>query len=150
MNKLLNKEKLKCIVRAHEVKQKGYKFHLWNGKEEFPPVITVFSAPNYSQSDNQASVLITDGDNVDLRTFAERKDKPFILPDRMNVFEAMAPRMNGLILDCFYNFFRQGHSISNPVLKRALSKSASTDDEYINKVIQESLKNTEDARNLIK
>ena len=46
--KFLEKEKLKCIVRAHEMKQKGYKFHLWNGKDEFPPVITVFSAPNYS------------------------------------------------------------------------------------------------------
>ena len=51
-------------------------------------MITVFSAPNYSNSDNQASVLITDGDNVDIRTFAERKDKPFILPERMNALRA--------------------------------------------------------------
>ena len=56
-------------MRAHEVKEKGYKFHLWYGADEFPPVITVFSAPNYSNSDNQASVLITDGENVDIRTF---------------------------------------------------------------------------------
>ena len=88
LNALLEKEGLKCIIRAHEVKQKGYKFHLWHGKDEFPPVITVFSAPNYSNSDNQASVLITDGENVDIRTFAERKDKPFILPERTNAFKA--------------------------------------------------------------
>lgn len=69
VTKILEKEGLKCIVRAHEVKEKGYKFHLWYGADEFPPVITVFSAPNYSNSDNQASVLITDGENVDIRTF---------------------------------------------------------------------------------
>lgn len=25
----------------------GYKMHKWNGISSFPPVITVFSAPNY-------------------------------------------------------------------------------------------------------
>ena len=139
VNKFLDKEQLKCIVRAHEVKQKGYKFHLWNGKDEFPPVITVFSAPNYSQSDNQASVLIADGDSVDLRTFAERKDKPFIFPNRMNAIEALMPRMTGLILDCLANFLQTGHSMGNPVLKRALTKEASADQEYIDKVILGSL-----------
>ena len=94
--------------------------------------------------------MITDGDNVDLRTFAERKDKPFILPDRMNAFEAFSPRMTGLILDCFYNFFRTAHSAGNPVLKRALSKSVSTDEDYLNKVILESLKNTKEAEKAIK
>ena len=60
VNKLLEKENLRCIVRAHQVKQKGFKFHQWDGPEEFPPVITVFSAPNYSGSGNDAAVLISE------------------------------------------------------------------------------------------
>ena len=32
VNALLEKEGLKCIVRSHECKMKGYKEHRWNGK----------------------------------------------------------------------------------------------------------------------
>ena len=69
---LLKKEKLRAIVRAHQVKQSGYKFHTWDGPNEFPPCITVFSAPGYCNSDNDAAVMISDGDKVDLRTFPVR------------------------------------------------------------------------------
>ena len=68
------------------MKQKGYKFHQWDGEDEFPPVITVFSAPNYSGSGNDAAVVITDGDSVDLRTFSEKRGKPFVLHDRADAF----------------------------------------------------------------
>ena len=49
-------------------------------------MITIFSAPNYCQSGNQASVMISEDDKVDLRTFDVRKDKPFILHDRQDAF----------------------------------------------------------------
>ena len=95
--------------------------------------------------------MITDGDSVDIRTFAERKDKPFILnQDRINAFEAFQPRLSGLILDCFYNFFKSAHSQGNPVLKRALSKTASVDEDYLNKVIMSSLENEAEAKRLVK
>ena len=67
VNRLLEKEGLKAIVRAHECKQDGFKMHLWNGEEEFPPVITVFSAPNYCGThENRAGVIITEGDDIDV------------------------------------------------------------------------------------
>lgn len=69
---LLKKERLRAVVRAHQQKQSGYKFHTWDGPNEFPPCITVFSAPNYCASDNDAAVMISDGDRVDVRTFTER------------------------------------------------------------------------------
>ena len=54
---LLDREKLLLIVRAHQVKPQGYEFHYWNGK--LPTVITIFSAPNYEQMENDGAVLIS-------------------------------------------------------------------------------------------
>jgi hypothetical protein len=54
---LLKREKLISIVRAHQVKQKGYEFHNWEGS--FPTVITIFSAPNYEGQENDAALLIS-------------------------------------------------------------------------------------------
>ena len=80
VNKILVNEGLKSIVRAHECKQEGYKFHMWNGDEEYPPVITVFSAPNYCGThDNKAGILITEGEEINVRVFKERPDKPYLL-----------------------------------------------------------------------
>ena len=80
VNKILVNEGLKSIVRAHECKVDGYKFHMWNGEEEFPPVITVFSAPNYCGThDNKAGILISEDDEIDVRVFKERQDKPYNL-----------------------------------------------------------------------
>ena len=65
---LLDREKLLSIVRAHQVKPQGYEFHNWSGK--FPTVITIFSAPNYEQMENDGAVLIsTDRGGFDVRTF---------------------------------------------------------------------------------
>ena len=64
----------------------GFKFHQWDGPEEFPCVITVFSAPNYSGSGNDAAVLISEGEKMDVRTFAEKRDKPFVLHDKADAF----------------------------------------------------------------
>lgn len=89
LKKLLKKSNLRAIVRAHEMKKDGYKFHTWDGPEAFPPCITIFSAPDYSGSNNDAAVLISDGDSVDIRTFSVRLDKPFRLPnddDAISIF----------------------------------------------------------------
>ena len=81
VNTLLQQEGLKSIIRAHECKKKGYKQHFWNGPDEFPPVITVFSAPNYCGAvGNNAAVFICDGEEVDLKAFTEKKEKPYVLP----------------------------------------------------------------------
>ena len=103
---LLKKEKLRAVVRAHQQKQSGYKFHTWDGPNEFPPCITVFSAPNYCASDNDAAVMISDGDKVDVRTFTERQDKPFVLPERADAFSVFQPRLQGLVLDAIYNILK--------------------------------------------
>ena len=81
LKKLLNKTNLRAIVRGHEVKQEGYKFHTWDGEGTFPLVITIFSAPAYSNSDNDAAIMISDGEGLDIKTFSVRPDKPYALPE---------------------------------------------------------------------
>jgi serine/threonine-protein phosphatase 2B catalytic subunit len=57
INEFLESNDLLCIVRAHEVKMEGYEMYEWNGKEEFPPIITIFSAPNYCDIYNNKGAL---------------------------------------------------------------------------------------------
>ena len=70
----MKKDRLECIVRAHEVKQDGYEFHKWRGKRENPPVITIFSAPNYCGSyGNDGAVLSSSDSGMNVRTFGPAK-----------------------------------------------------------------------------
>ena len=135
---LLKKEKLRAVVRAHQQKQSGYKFHTWDGPNEFPPCITVFSAPNYCASDNDAAVMISDGDKVDVRTFTERQDKPFVLPERADAFSVFQPRLQGLVLDAIYNILKFQIASQSPGLRRTLSRTQSVDMEYLKRVVQAS------------
>ena len=43
----LKKNSLRYIIRGHEAQAEGFKMHKWDGENEFPNVITIFSAPNY-------------------------------------------------------------------------------------------------------
>lgn len=45
--KFLDKNKLSCIIRGHEVQHKGYKLHNHDRTKDFPAIVTLFSAPNY-------------------------------------------------------------------------------------------------------
>ena len=135
---LLKKEKLRAIVRAHQQKQTGYKFHTWDGPTEFPPCITVFSAPNYCASDNDAAVMISEGEKVDVRTFTERQDKPFVLPERADAFSVFQPRLQALVLDAIYNILKFQIASQSPGLRRTLSQTQSVDQDYLAKVMQAS------------
>ena len=135
---LLKKENLRAILRGHQMKQKGYKFHQWDGEDEFPPVITVFSAPNYSGSGNDAAVVISDGDSVDLRTFSEKRGKPFVLHDRADAFSVFQPKLQSLVLDMLYNVFKMAQSAKSSSAGRALGTSTQNDINYLKTIIQES------------
>ena len=43
----MDRNQLLSLIRAHEAQIEGYKMHKWNGEQDFPAVITIFSAPNY-------------------------------------------------------------------------------------------------------
>ena len=49
-NDFLWKAGLKAVIRAHECKYDGFEALSWNGEDKPAPVVTIFSAPNYSKS----------------------------------------------------------------------------------------------------
>jgi serine/threonine-protein phosphatase 2B catalytic subunit len=54
----LERNNLISVIRAHEAQLEGYKMHRWSGGQEFPMVITIFSAPNYCDVYNNKGAVI--------------------------------------------------------------------------------------------
>lgn len=118
------------------MKQNGYKFHCWDGPEAFPPCITIFSAPCYSNSDNEAAVMIADGTGVDIRTFEARQDKPYALPDNEDALSVFQPRLQGLVLDAIYNILKFTMGTQSRTMRHALKReNFSVDEGYLQTVI---------------
>ena len=55
----------------------------------------------------------------------------------------------GLVLDVLYQLFKSAHSTYNPTVRKALSSSTSADEEYLAKVIEQSIKNEAEAQEII-
>ena len=71
--------------------------------------ITIFSAPNYCQSSNQASVMsLTADQKIDILTFEETNHKPFALASGQLAFECFQPHLSAMILDAIYNILKVG------------------------------------------
>lgn len=58
VNKFLDNNQLLSVIRGHEAQLDGYKMHKWNGGEQFPAVITIFSAPNYCDAYKNKGAVI--------------------------------------------------------------------------------------------
>ena len=55
------------ILRAHQMKIDGYNAHRWGGQNAWPSVVTIFSAPNYSDSGNKGAVLVLEGGKFNIK-----------------------------------------------------------------------------------
>ena len=54
--------------------------HKWNVDQGFPPVITLFSAPNYWDSyNNKGAVIKFSNNTLNIQQFI-KKDHPYLLP----------------------------------------------------------------------
>mmetsp|Transcript_41238 Transcript_41238/g.54186 ORF Transcript_41238/g.54186 Transcript_41238/m.54186 type:complete len:269 (+) Transcript_41238:515-1321(+) len=127
LKKLLTKSKLKSLVRAHELQKRGFKFHNWGEKQE-PICISIFSAPNYCQSLNEAAIMsMTEDNHLDVLTFEETAHKPYSLPSGALAFETFQPHLDALILDAIYHILRQK---DKPMLREESHDSA-----YVAKVV---------------
>ena len=105
-------------------------------------MITIFSAPNYCGSyDNQAAVFITSGDDVDIRTFTEKKEKPYLLPDpddpQVDAFHFFHSELTGHVLDFLYQVFKTAHGRCrrDRRLTQTLGATCSYDEDYLSTVI---------------
>ena len=68
-----------AIIRAHEVQEEGYKFHMLD-REGNPACVTIFSAPNYcGQYGNKGAIFVSRPQAVDVLTFEENQAKPVVL-----------------------------------------------------------------------
>lgn len=69
----------------------GYKMHRWGGKEAFPSVITVFSAPNYcNEYHNKGAVILIENDKMNIKQYKD-VPTPFHLPNDMDLFRWSVP-----------------------------------------------------------
>ena len=102
-NAFLERNNLLCVVRAHEVQMNGFKLHQWSGAEEFPSVITIFSAPNYCDVyNNKAAVLRFENNSIKIQQF-NYTAHPFVLPDFMNVFQWSMPFVSEKVLEILHS-----------------------------------------------
>lgn len=63
----------------------------WSGDNQFPSVITIFSAPNYCDYyKNKAAVIRFVNNNLNLQQFTENP-RPYFLPNRIDAFTWSVP-----------------------------------------------------------
>eukprot|EP01102_Stenamoeba_stenopodia_P006851 TRINITY_DN1915_c0_g1_i2.p1 TRINITY_DN1915_c0_g1~~TRINITY_DN1915_c0_g1_i2.p1 ORF type:complete len:559 (+),score=147.87 TRINITY_DN1915_c0_g1_i2:266-1942(+) len=91
----LDKNNLISLVRGHEVKLQGYelfRFFQKNQDESLPPpVITVFSAPNYCETYNNVAAFLRYEDAGYRFVQFEAVAHPFCLPNFSNAFNYTLP-----------------------------------------------------------
>ena len=108
-------------------------------------MVTIFSAPNYCGSyDNQAAVFISEGEEVDIRTFTEKKDKPYLLPNpddpKLDAITFFHGEMTGFVLDFLYQVFKTAHGTCrrDGRLTKTLASTVSYDADYLEKLLRTS------------
>jgi serine/threonine-protein phosphatase 2B catalytic subunit len=107
-NQFVKKNNFKAIIRAHEVKRFGYEEHFFrdNGLE-IPPVITVFSAPNYCDMyENRAAFIkmtSTGQCNFGQITWT---DHPYWLPNFDDAFSFSIPFVGECVTSMYMGLLR--------------------------------------------
>ena len=103
--KLLKEADLITIIRGHEVQKDGYKMQFWDGND-FPSVITIFSAPNYCDCyKNKGAVIRFNGGTLNIQQYNFSKH-PYVLPDFMDVFTWSIPFVIEKILRMMHSMIK--------------------------------------------
>lgn len=101
--RFLRANRLLCIIRAHQAQDAGYRMYRKMLPQQFPSVITLFSAPNYCGTyGNKAAVLRYDTSVMNIRQFGSQPE-PYHLPDFMNVFTWSIPFVAERVFDILYS-----------------------------------------------
>jgi serine/threonine-protein phosphatase 2B catalytic subunit len=64
--------------------------HRWGGKEAFPALITIFSAPDYCNHKNKGAVILIDKGQMNIKQY-KSTPHPFHLPNNQNIFDWSLP-----------------------------------------------------------
>lgn len=99
----LQENGLLSIIRAHEVQDAGYKMHRRNDATGFPSLITVFSAPNYSDRyENKAAILRYENNEMTIKQF-NSVPHPYWLPNFLDVFTWSLPFIGEKVTEMLVN-----------------------------------------------
>ena len=89
VNDFLKNNNLISIIRGHEVQDEGFKLHSWG--QQFPPVVTIFSAANYCDVyKNRGAVIKFSNNSMDIYQY-NQTPHPFVLPNFMDAFSFSIP-----------------------------------------------------------
>jgi serine/threonine-protein phosphatase 2B catalytic subunit len=79
----------------------GYKMHRWGGNAAFPPVITVFSAPNYcNEYQNKGAVILLEQSKMNIKQYSE-VPAPYHLPNDQDLFKWSVPFLMDKVTEIF-------------------------------------------------
>lgn len=82
--------------------------HKWNGHNEFPAVITIFSAPNYCDFyNNKGAVIKFANNNLDIQQYVE-SPHPYFLPNFIDLFEWSIPFVAEKVTEMFFHLIQPG------------------------------------------
>ena len=93
--RFLNSNGLSCLIKAHEVHEKGHKIGPVNigSVDRSPSYISVFSAPNYCDMfNNKGAFLQIKNKDINIIEF-DASPHPYVLPNFMNLFTWSVPFM---------------------------------------------------------
>jgi serine/threonine-protein phosphatase 2B catalytic subunit len=87
--------------------------HKWGGSSAFPPVMTVFSAPNYCGTySNKGAVIVLENDNKLTIKQYRNVEHPYHLPKNMDLFGFSIPYLAEQVSNMLLNFIGRGSPIS--------------------------------------
>lgn len=124
----LQRNKLACIIRAHEAQNEGFKCHTW-GNEGFPQVITIFSAPNYCDVyNNKAGIIRFRDNNMNIQQFYD-VGHPYHLPNYLDSFTWSMPFIAEKVTEMFLHLLQVTDTSKYEELSQA-------EEENLNKIIR--------------
>ncbi len=114
----------------------GYKMHKWGGTQAFPPVMTVFSAPNYCGTyNNKGAVIVLETDNKLTIKQYRNVDHPYFLPRNMDLFSFSIPYLAEQVSNMLLSVVSRDKAGISP-----LSKTEKTDFDKAIKADEEAQK----------